>query len=1095
MENIPIKLNSPVNEFHFFEDNQVLTADQLNRVIRYLDNQHRLTRTKLLGTGIVCGLEISTDNRSSISLSKGAAITTDGDIIHLNTAARYTQFKVFDDQKAMYTLFGKTEASEAFDLYRLYSDSTTDSEVDHLSPLTDFNEGNRSLDNMVLVLYLNSFLEPPEDCTELDCDNAGPKQRAELVPLLIAQSDLDRLNHKDQDAYFQLPEVNIERVVLANDNNTNTDNIPSDAITQRQHLYQRFKTAINNSQDSLIEALVQSCGTAEGDFFRDLIRPLYKNASPADKWKASIQTQLDVATNNTRIPYVYDYIKDLAAAYNEFKSTVYELYVECCPSPANFPKHIMVGTLTGPSETYLPDNYRHHFCESPILNKNDQRVQKAMFLHKRIDLMILAFNPPTFTSASAIDITPAFSDDRPLSERPIPFYYHTVLVPLPRYWSFEKNKRGQQNTILGYFNRNNQSALAAAKSPFRYCSKGYNRYRIEGHLGQNLEAVEKRIEDLKRQYNISFKVENIMISSDSRRIKLPPRFKFPALDNLLFHYREDLFDSINLVKDFNTELAGANINDDDFANDQDTKSNISRAKSKASLMNNELEKVNTTLYQKMDVLEAQFTTFETAYVSAISLGHEIKEKVYNSTQTKHILPHQDFVNKNKINRFKQLFDYRKKKKERLREQFLFQKFYEKNIGLEHLAGVPVGGTFVLVYEEVNNQNIVVADFALPYCCSFEEEPEVEVVPPTPGTIKPPTKFIPPALDFKWIDKLDIFRVPKLNNRFTQITTFADDFKLQSENFYGKVIPNILTAKIGSTGTGVTIPDENIVVDNGLIDSRFNNLWDSRIGEVEGRFNNRINDVDLKIDNQGRGFDARFDDQQSELNRINLIETQVNNNAQAVGRIPNIESRINSHQTQVNRIGGIETRLNNHQAQINKIPTLEASVQNINTEISDVDWSVLRRTDGGGGGFVFRPNVDTPIVFPLGPGITPSSRALVGNISESNLQSLAANVVSIALVVQDLQNLKRPKKAEKEQLVANEKLLDTAIENLLTKLKGLKKDIKPTSNEANALNAIIENLGNLKTKPKLPISKKLLIALKKSHQKRSILTGLLKQIKI
>jgi hypothetical protein len=948
---------------------------------------------------------------------------------------------------------------------------------------------------MVLVLYLNSYLEPPEDCTELDCDNAGPKQRAELIPLLIAQSDLDRLGNKDLDAYFQLPEVNIERVVLANDNIADTDNIPSNAITQRQHLYQRFQTAINNSRDSLIEAIIQSCGAAEGDFFRDLIRPLYNNANPAGKWKATLDKQLSVSPNSAAITYIYDYIKDLAAAYGEFKETVYELYVECCPNPASYAKHIMVGSLTGPAQSFLPDNYRHYFCEAPILNKNDQRVQKAMLLHKRIDLLILAFNPPRFSDPASIEITPSYSDDRALSERPIPFYYNTRLVPLHRYWSFEKNKRGKQQSILGYFNRTEERATAAARSPFRYCSKGYDFYRVEGHLGQTLEEVEKRIENLKREYNISFKVENIMISSDSRRIKLPPRFKFPALDNLLFHYREDLFDSINLVKDFNAELANTNLNDEDINNDQETKSNISRAKSKASLMNVELEKVNTTLYQKMDVLEAQFTTFESSYVNAISLGHEIKEKVYNSTQTKHVLPHQDFVNKNKINRFKQLFDYRRRKKEKLRDQFLFQKFFEKNIGLEHLAGVPQGGTFVLVYEEVNNQNIVVADFALPYCCSFEEEPEVEVTPPAPGTFKPPTRFIPPVLDFKWIDKLDIFRIPKLTSRFTEVTTFANDFKLQSNNFYKDVIPTILTAKVSGPVGGVTIPGDGVVFDPGLIDTRFNDLWDERIVNVEERFNGRLNNIDLKVNNQGRGFESRFEEQQGDLNRINLIQTQVNNNSQAVGRISTLENRVNSHNSQINKIAGIENKLNSHQTQINKIATIEASVQNINTEISNVDWSKIRRT-GGGNNFVVNPGGgNIPIIGRFGPGVSPDSRALVSNIDDQNLQSSAANIVSIALVVQDLQNIKRPKKAEKEQLVANEKLLDTAIENVLTSIKGLKKDIKETSNEANALNVIIDNLSNLKNKPKLPNAKKLLIALKKTHQKRTVLSGLLKQIKL
>lgn len=66
------------------------------------------------------------------------------------------------------------------------------------------------------------------------------------------------------------------------------------------------------------------------------------------------------------------------------------------------------------------------------------------------------------------------------------------------------------------------------------------------------------------------------------------------------------------------------------------------------------------------------------------------------------------------------------KKEEILDELIFSNFARKHPGLEHKAGVPIGGTFVMVYTgAVSNKldkeiprNTVVADFALPYlCCS------------------------------------------------------------------------------------------------------------------------------------------------------------------------------------------------------------------------------------------------------------------------------------------------------------------------------------------------------------------------------------------
>ena len=61
---------SNTNAYIIFEPDQVLTNDHLNELFDYLDVQERLTRNKLIGIGIVCGLEIDYQTET-ILISKG----------------------------------------------------------------------------------------------------------------------------------------------------------------------------------------------------------------------------------------------------------------------------------------------------------------------------------------------------------------------------------------------------------------------------------------------------------------------------------------------------------------------------------------------------------------------------------------------------------------------------------------------------------------------------------------------------------------------------------------------------------------------------------------------------------------------------------------------------------------------------------------------------------------------------------------------------------------------------------------------------------------------------------------------------------------
>jgi hypothetical protein len=58
MGNVLANISKDNTHFTVFENDQVLTADQLNDLFNYLDVQTRLTRTRAIGVGIICGLEM-----------------------------------------------------------------------------------------------------------------------------------------------------------------------------------------------------------------------------------------------------------------------------------------------------------------------------------------------------------------------------------------------------------------------------------------------------------------------------------------------------------------------------------------------------------------------------------------------------------------------------------------------------------------------------------------------------------------------------------------------------------------------------------------------------------------------------------------------------------------------------------------------------------------------------------------------------------------------------------------------------------------------------------------------------------------------------
>ena len=224
-------------DYRAFVDDQVLTAGQLNEFLDFFQDQDRLSRTCLSGVGIVCGFEVTTSG-TRVSITPGCAITTDGDLIKLlvdvsqttdgepitpadpykklaNEALQYTHYRVFEDAYANYPYFRNAEDSGLLNLLELKTEATRESGKDKV--LTE-----AELKDKVVLLYLETYPQTPDICTETNCDSQGERQVANLRVLLVNTGDVSVItrndsvyrDHTNLSAYQNLPEVKMPRLLL-----------------------------------------------------------------------------------------------------------------------------------------------------------------------------------------------------------------------------------------------------------------------------------------------------------------------------------------------------------------------------------------------------------------------------------------------------------------------------------------------------------------------------------------------------------------------------------------------------------------------------------------------------------------------------------------------------------------------------------------------------------------------------------------------------------------------------------------------------------------------------------------------------------------
>ncbi|WP_281233227.1 hypothetical protein [Flavobacterium gelatinilyticum] len=514
------KLKTITGHYHSYVADQVLTHFQLNETIDYFDDQNRLNRIFLTGTGIVCGFQMtSSPDFSTLTITQGTGITTDGDLIKLKSEAKneidgesdnkqkvfdidfpsihYKSYRKFENDKAKYLpfLFSDTEMVEMWELLPAKDGAPESGE----SELKSFP----NLKDQVVLLYLENYAKDASLCDEIDCSNKGREQIFNLRVLVVSQTTANFIIGKTEsdkrdtlykkydlfEKYNTLEELGIKKVIPTFNSTA--------AINQIKQLFNTVVSDISFRND-----LIKNLSVILTYSGYDAQRVEITN-------KINSLTSFDYSNTPVDIHYIYDLLKDVVATYKELKDLFIQIKSECRPPVGSFPKHLLLGLV---QETKRYKNYRHQFYKSPVYDQN-KTAKHFDSLVRRLSAILNNFQ----TVSDGIKITPSKSTGK-LGCKSVPYYYK-VDDNFLHAWDFEKSSLYNHQNHFSYHTASliNNDYI---RTPLKYCTDDYDFYRIEGYLHKDIDEVKTFLNTKRIEYGLDFDYYILDITEDAADLKI-----------------------------------------------------------------------------------------------------------------------------------------------------------------------------------------------------------------------------------------------------------------------------------------------------------------------------------------------------------------------------------------------------------------------------------------------------------------------------------------------------------------------------------------------------------------------------------------------
>jgi hypothetical protein len=378
-----------------FEKDQVLTHAQLNGLADHLDDQGRLTRVTLVGVGIAGGLHVSLDD-GRVVISRGVAVTTDGDLLQVDADATFDRWKPYDETAPVYPPFyDDTTMRRVFELVRSGAEDAA------ARPLSEFQQQSGApLASMVGVLYVESYVKDDDLCSGTDCDNKG-QDALNTVKLLIVDPQtaaaLERNLPTPDAAAAALPVVAADRPLFPRG---------IQSVADLEAGYRAAGASIHGQLGPALKRFFPVCGPFLADLF---------GADPAPDWLSRLDKVQDaLAAGGPGVQYGYDFLKDLVETYEAFRESLFGDTSVTCPDVAAFPKHVLLGVVSGRAGSR---QHRTDWYPSPAIGTSADPREHARFLAWKLHTLIHTFTPLPANAPLRIVITPSPFEDRPVLPR------------------------------------------------------------------------------------------------------------------------------------------------------------------------------------------------------------------------------------------------------------------------------------------------------------------------------------------------------------------------------------------------------------------------------------------------------------------------------------------------------------------------------------------------------------------------------------------------------------------------------------------------------------------------------------------------------
>jgi len=721
------RLNEVTTDYAVFERDQVLTETQLNSVVEYLDDQSRLTRTQLLGIGIVGGLWPSL-GKEQLVVSKGVGVTSDGDLLGLSADTIFDRWLPYDESAPAYDAFHDGEKRLPL-IELLARDDRRDGK-----PLAELSD---SPEKMVAIAFMESYENDPDLCTGGDCDNKGRTARNTQRLLLIHREVAEkiRLNasfRTGSELARLLPRVRASRVDLGTGSDAKVD------VTSAELFAARYRRAANSSFKALHEAarrLIEQVGDGAA---RGLPSPV--------GWTAGLEKRLNALPGTVGgIQYFHDHAKDLVAVWNDLRAALFADDGVLCPGSGAFPKHLLLGALVDPAVD------RTGCYPAPWLAGGMIERQRVILLMRKFSLLLDAFELP---KAQIPKVIPSRRESAVLDERAIPVYYRADAA-LRELWNDTRRQRGESEDNTGYhwtqatdlkpFLPEAPLAERQLPDPFLADQGGNDFYRIEGFLGLKADVAEPAIEKLVRQRNLPISVISALTHNQRQWIIRGPKFKKTSLHSLHYLLRQDLTSHLKDNIAYSTRLvADVKTAQDKWAKDEDLKVRAGGAFTPQPALNVDYAKPLENAKDQLELADQDLVgnaahpgplaarSYKAFVAQASPLRERLSSVVVSAagaraeigpvTRNDIMSPLDAFAGSKSHLWVDWLGDILKKREDDQQDKLLLTNMLSEHPGLEHAGGVVPGGTFVLVY---NDAGVVIGDLMLPYWIDDNDESDLD----------------------------------------------------------------------------------------------------------------------------------------------------------------------------------------------------------------------------------------------------------------------------------------------------------------------------------------------------------------------------------